>query len=175
MDQPPAPLIVTAQLPPDLASWATELRRRHYPPDRNFLRAHVTLFHALLPSAFEEVRDTLMREAATSAAPVARLEGVMPMGRGTALRIASPDMLAIRARLADCFHGLLTAQDMPPPRLHVTVQNKVPVADAQALQAELEQRMEPRDFAFAGLELHAYRGGPWEFVKAWRFRGRKGG
>ena len=42
-----APLILTAELPPDLHRWATELRRAHFPPERNLLEAHVTLFHAL--------------------------------------------------------------------------------------------------------------------------------
>jgi hypothetical protein len=38
-----APLIVTAELPPDLQAWATSLRQRHFPPERNYLAAHVTL------------------------------------------------------------------------------------------------------------------------------------
>ena len=166
----PAPLIVTAELPEALQSRADQLRAAHYPPDRNQLRAHVTLFHALPPSVEDELCEVLAVEA--RARPVAaRLEGVMNLGRGTALRLASPAMLALRERLAERFHGLLTPQDENIPRLHVTIQNKVSPAEARALQQTLAVTIEPRDFAFAALALHRYRGGPWEFVKRWSFRG----
>lgn len=167
----PAPLVVTAELPPDLQAWATRLRRAHYPPERNRLDAHVTLFHALPPSCETELRERLAAAARDNPPPRARLEGVMALGRGTALRISSPATLALRADLAGRFHGLLMPQDMPVPRLHVTIQDKVTPAVARALQAELAGQVEPRDFRFAGLALHRYRGGPWETVKRWSFRG----
>jgi len=162
--------VVTAELPEALQSRADQLRQAHYPPERNVLKAHVTLFHALPPSVEEELCDALAAEAKARPVP-ARLEGVMNLGRGTALGLASPTMLDLRGRLAERFHGLLTPQDEHVPRLHVTIQNKVSPAEARALQAQLAATLEPRDFAFAGLALHRYRGGPWEFVKRWPFRG----
>jgi len=165
-----APLIVTAELPGALQSRADQLRQLYYPPERNQLKAHVTLFHALPPSAEEELRDSLAAEA--RAKPIsARLDGVMNLGRGTALHIESPIMLELWKRLADRFHGLLTPQDEHCPRLHVTIQNKVAPSVAKALQQQLTATFEPRDFAFAGLALHRYRGGPWELVRRWPFRG----
>ena len=95
----------------------------------------------------------------------------MSLGRGTALKIASPAMLTLRAELSGRFRGLLLAQDAPDPRLHVTVQNKVSEREARALQADFARTLEPRDFRFSGLALHRYRDGPWEFVKRWSFRG----
>ena len=165
-----APLIVTAELPPDLHSWMDTLRRAHFPPERNHLSAHVTLFHNLPPSAEAELRDVLARFAA-GPPPPARIEGLMSLGRGTAIRLASPAMLALRADLADHFDTLLTAQDRAPPRLHVTVQNKVSPQEAKALQAVLAPQVRPADFRFAGLALHAYLGGPWRLLKRWSFRG----
>jgi hypothetical protein len=167
----PAPLIVTAELPPDLHAWADRLRRAHYPPERNQIAAHVTLFHALPPSAESELRDCLAAATRDHAPLPARLEGLMPLGRGTALAISSPALLALRDGLAERFHGLLTPQDGHRPRLHVTIQNKVSIEAARALHAELAPQVQPRDFRFAGLALHRYRGGPWEFVKRWSFRG----
>jgi hypothetical protein len=165
-----APLIVTAELPEALQSRADQLRRAHYPPERNHVPAHVTLFQALPPSVEDELRDALAAEA--RAKPVrARLEGIMNLGRGTALRIESPDMIALWDRLAERFHGLLTPQDEHLPRLHVTIQNKVAPSEAKALQQRLAATLDSRDFAFAGLALHRYRGGPWEFVRRWPFRG----
>lgn len=46
----PAPYIVTAELPGDVLAFADGLRRAHFPPERNWLVAHATLFHALAPS-----------------------------------------------------------------------------------------------------------------------------
>ncbi len=166
-----APLIVTAEMPQDLYSWANQLRSAHFPPARNYLKAHVTLFHALPPSAESEVRDVLAAMAREHAPVPARLEGVMKLGKGTALRLSSPAIIGLWEELADRFHGMLTPQDLHRPRLHITVQNKVAIEEAKALQAELAPRVMPRDFAFRGLELHAYKGGPWEFLHRWRFRG----
>jgi hypothetical protein len=165
-----APLIVTAELPEALQSRADQLRRLHYPPERNVIAAHVTLFHALPPSVEGELREALAAESRAKPVP-ARLEGVMNLGRGTALRITSPAMLAIWERLASRFHGLLTPQDEHLPRLHVTIQNKVSPHNAKQLQRSLADTVEPREFAFAGLGLHRYLGGPWETLKRWSFRG----
>ena len=173
LSTPPAPFIVTAELPPDLFAWADALRREHFPPERNHLEAHVILFHSFAPSLFAELRDKLKGLAAQHARPDARLEGLMNLGRGTALAIASPAMLAIREDIAERFHGALTAQDRHPPRLHITIQNKVLPEHAKALQRELAGALSPRDFRFAGLGLHIYRGGPWEAVGRWPFRGKQ--
>lgn len=166
-----APLIVTAELPAPLQSWAEGLRRTHFPAERNFLRAHVTLFHALPARVFDEVRDVLSRLASTHSPVTARLTSVMDLGGGTAFRIESEGMLALREEIADHFHGMLTVQDGHTPRLHVTVQNKVVRATAMALQADLRPNFRPCDFAFAGLALHHYLGGPWGDGGRWSFRG----
>ena len=167
----PAPLILTAELPPDLHKWATDLRRRHFPPERNFLEAHVTLFHALPPQIAPELCTLLARLAGEMAPPPARLEGVMNLGRGTALRLASAATLELRARIAEHFRGMLTAQDQHTPRLHVTIQNKVAPAEAGALQQDLTGAIVPRDFTMSGLALYRYRGGPWDLVRRFPFRG----
>ena len=154
-----APLIVTAELPEALQSRADQLRAAHFPPERNFLKAHVTLFHALPPMVENELRDVLSGEA--RGAPVAaRLEGVMDLGRGTALRLTSAAMLALRDRIAERFHGMLTPQDSHTPRLHVTIQNKVSPDEAKSLQTTLATLITPRDFAFRGLALHRYFSAP---------------
>lgn len=95
----------------------------------------------------------------------------MSMGKGTALRLSSPAMLRLRERIADHFHGMLTPPDEHRPRLHVTIQNKVSSSEAQRLQAELALQVTPRDFVFRGLSIYIYRGGPWEKVKSFAFRG----
>lgn len=175
LPNPFAPLIVTAELPAPLQSWADGLRRAHFPPERNHLRAHVTLFHALPHHVLDEARALLANLAGQHPPVGARLVAVMDLGGGTAFKIDSPDMLALRDEIADHFHGLLTQQDDHVPRLHVTVQNKVVRKEAQALQSALRETFVARDFAFAGFALHHYLGGPWGDAGRWSFRGAKRG
>ena len=168
-----SPFIVTAELPPSVLGWADGLRRAHFPPERNWLKAHVTLFHAFAPSLREELRGILGQFAAEFAPPEAEIIGLMNLGRGTALDIRSPGMLAIREAIAEHFHGALTEQDRHRPRLHVTIQNKVESREAKALQAELGPDFGRRQFRFSGLGLHLYLGPEWETVRTWSFRGKE--
>ena len=170
----PAPFIVTAELPADVFAWADGLRRAHFPPERNVLAAHVTLFHSFAPSLREELVRTLGTFAATFAPPEALLDGLMNLGKGTALALRSEEMLAVRAAIAERFHGALTAQDCHPPRLHITIQNKVTSQAARALQSELQPLLRARRFRFAGLGLHLYQVTHWEPQGIWRFRGKEG-
>src|SRR5689334_4934476 len=164
-------LIVTAELaPPDFA-WLDKLRRAHFPPDRNQLPAHLTLFHALPPSAEGEVRRSLSR-LASEPPPRASVEGLMDLGGGVAFRIVSSDLDAMRFALAGEFHGLLSAQDSGGWRPHVTIQNKVPPKEARALLGRLERDFRPHPLGITGLGLHRYLGGPWERIETYRFRSR---
>jgi hypothetical protein len=165
------PLIVAAELPDDLQAWVDRMRRAHYPVERNRVAAHVTLFRSLPPSCEPELRARLAAAANAHSAIPARFASVMALERGTALRLASPSMLSVRRELAASLHGLLTPQDAAEPRLHVTVQNTVSPAAARALQRELAGALEPVQFRFAGLALHRWREGLWEFVGRWSFRG----
>ena len=171
----PAPFIVTAELPGDVLAWADGLRRAHYPPERNRLAAHVTLFHSFAPSLRQELRRILARLAGEYARPEALIDSLMPLGTGTALAIRSPGMLAIREHIAEMFHGALTAQDSHAPRLHITIQNKVTPREAKALQRDLSASLEPRTFAFAGLGLHLYCETHWDSQGNWPFRGKQCG
>lgn len=167
----PGPLIVTADLaPPDFA-WLEGLRRTHYPPERNRVPVHLTLFHALPPSSEEEVGRQLAIQAA-GPAPHAMIAGLMDLGGGVAFRVVSDELDSIRNEIADHFHGLLGAQDVAGWRPHVTIQNKVPPKTARALLAELERDFRPRPLGIAGLALHRYRDGPWETLARYPFRGR---
>ena len=168
-----APLLVTAELPRDVFAWAEGLRRKHFPPERNKVRAHVTLFHALPPSAEGEVRR-MLAELASEPPPAARITGLMPLGGGTAFAIASPALDALHAEMVARLHGVLSAPDRARRKLHVTVQNKVTGAEAKALQAELAEAWQPGAFVFAGLSLHRFVEGRWEDAGTWPFRGPRG-
>ena len=166
-----APIIITAELGKTDQAWANGLRRAHYPPERNRVDAHITLFHHLPPSHLPEIKSRLAALASECPPPVAQLTEVMMLGRGVAYRVDSPELLSIRDELAEEFRGLLIPQDQARPRLHITVQNKVEPVVAKALHRELSAAFRPRPLAISGLSAHYYKGGPWERIGAWSFRG----
>ena len=166
-----APIIITAEMGRPDQAWANGLRRAHFPADRNFIDAHITLFHHLPPGHLPEIKSRLAALVADNATPAAQLTDVMLLGNVVAFRVDSPELLAMRAELADAFQGLLVPQDQVPPKLHITVQNKVDPPVAKALQAHLSETFRPRPLVISGFAAHYYRGGPWEQIGRWAFRG----
>jgi hypothetical protein len=162
-------LIVIAELRKADFAWLDALRKRHYPPDRNRVPAHLTLFRALPPSAEEEARRSLARAAAV-VAPAAEIGGVIDLDSGVALRVRSEELDAVRDDLADHFHGLLTSHDLGRRTPHVTIQNKVEPRTARKLHRELSAAFEPRTLKITGLQLIRYVEGQWEPLGSWRFR-----
>lgn len=163
-------LIVTAELGAEDFAWLDGLRRRHYPPERNQVPVHLTMFHAVAPSAGAELGGRLA-DLAAGPAPKARIAGVMDLGGGVALRVVSDDLDALRGELAHDLHGLLGAQDAGGWRPHITIQNKVSPKVSRELLRSLEQDIAPRPLRIAGLGLHSYLGGPWETIGVYKFRG----
>jgi 2'-5' RNA ligase len=165
-----APIIVSAVFGAADFRWVDGLRRAHFPPERNHLSAHLTLFHHLPPSALPELLTALSR-ACAGPPPPATITGLMNLGRGVAFRVSSPGLEAIRADLAEAFHGLLTPQDEAGWRPHVTIQNKVEPHVARALLAQLSEGFRQRPLVIRGLTAWYYRGGPWEEIRTLSFRG----
>ena len=167
-----APIIITATMGKSGQLWADCLRAKHFPPERNFLKAHITLFRHLPPLHWPEIKTRLASIARECAPPPAMLSDVMMLGRGVAYRVDCPDLTTIRDELAEGFTGLLTPQDQAQPRLHITIQNKVEPVAAKALHAELSAEFRPRPFSIVGLSAYYYRGGPWDAIQCWSFSGR---
>lgn len=165
------PLILTLGLDAESFARLDALRREHFPPERNHLRAHLTLFHHLPGDRLAEVIDTLAA-AASRPPPALQVTGVRSLGRGVAFEIASPELVRLRADLAARFRAHLTPQDAQGFRPHVTVQNKVAPDDARALKAKLEGGFAPWGARGEALLLHRYLGGPWSPEAELPFRGR---
>ena len=164
------PIVVTALFAPGDDGWLQEMRRAYYPPERNRVPAHLTLFHQIPPSAESEL---FRRLAACAAAPPprARIAGVIDLGAGTALSVDSDELEDIRHELAEGLHGLLSVHDRGPWHPHVTVQNKVEPKEARTLQQRLRAGFEPRPLALRALAAWRYLDGPWEKIRDWPFRG----
>ena len=150
--------------------WLQELRRTHYPPERNQVPAHLTLFHHLPPSLERELGQRLATYTSVPS-PRATIAGVINLGAGTAFRIESEGLQDIRHDLAEAFSGMLTPQDMAPWRPHITIQNKVEPKEAKRLQQRLRASFEPRPLSLKGLASWRYLGGPWSPIKTHVFRG----
>ena len=163
------PIVVTALLAPGDDGWLQELRRAHYPPERNQVPAHLTLFRQLPPTAESELARRL--SACTAAAPPrAAIAGIIDLGEGTALRVESVELEELRHGLAEALHGLLTPQDQAGWRPHITIQNKVEPREARRFQRELRSTFRPRPLAIRGLAMWRYLGGPWEPIRTFPFR-----
>jgi hypothetical protein len=164
-----APLVVTAALDAVAQERLDRLRQAHFPPARNHLPAHLTLFHALPGEHLDAVRADVaevagMAEVAGPAPYDAVVSGLRSLGGGVAFDITCPALVGVRDELRRRWLPWLTRQDAQPWRPHVTVQNKVPADRARALLAELSDGFEPWPFRVEGLQLWWYRGGPWEPV-----------
>ena len=85
MSPPDAPIIVSALFGGADHAWLDGLRRAHFPPERNRLAAHLTLFHHLPPSCGAELRERLA-EAVRRVPPKAEAAGLLNLGRGVAMR-----------------------------------------------------------------------------------------
>ena len=165
-----APILVTALFAPGDDGWLQELRRAHYPSERNRVPAHLTLFRQLPPSIEGELARRLAVHAAAPP-PRAGISGVIDLGEGTALRVESEELEDIHDKLAEGLHGVLTPQDMAPWRPHVTIQNKVEPREARRLQQRLRASFTPRPLAIRALATWRYLGGPWERIRDFPFRG----
>jgi hypothetical protein len=161
------PLVVAAVLDEPAQSRLDALRRRHFPPERNNLDAHVTLFHAL-PAEQEREVVAALSAAVRRELPRAVVGEPRLLGRGVALRIEAPELLALRADLARTFGPWLTGQDRGKRELHVTVQNKVSPEQARDLYTALSGEA-PEPTAVVALGLWRYRGGPWEPLASFPF------
>ncbi|ATY31820.1 2'-5' RNA ligase family protein [Sphingomonas psychrotolerans] len=157
-----APIIVTALFGRQDQAWFDVLRREHYPPERNMLPAHLTLFHHLPPGVAEELKQRLSSETRGVRAPRAKVTGLVSLGGGVAYRIEAPELSAIRAGLCEAFSGMLMPQDAGRWWPHVTVQNKVTPSLAMVVLGALSRDFRPREVEIAGLASWWYRGGPWE-------------
>ncbi|AHY45745.1 2'-5' RNA ligase superfamily [Rubrobacter radiotolerans] len=158
------PLILTLKLDGESQTFFDALRERHFPPERNFIPAHVSLFNQL-PADLESEILSDVREACRRHEPFpVTVEKLRSLGRGVAYVLRSERLAALRSGLAGGWQSSLGPQDRQKFSPHVTVQNKVPPEEAKRLLAELQRGFEPFAVRAEGLLLWRYLGGPWEPV-----------
>ncbi|KAL6776962.1 hypothetical protein ACKKBF_B19640 [Auxenochlorella protothecoides x Auxenochlorella symbiontica] len=163
------PLLLTAKLDPASRALFTGLRTKYFPAERNYLDAHLTLFHKLDRRQEAAVRRDVASACSTSSPMVIPVLEPVFLGKGVALRTPSKPLDSLRARLAGQWKPWLTPQDRQGHRAHITIQNKVSPEEARGLFDELRGTWQPHTLTVQGLELHIYKGGPWELLEAYDF------
>ena len=162
-------LILTLKLEQAAFEIFNDLRQKHFPPARNFLNAHVTLFHALPGERETEIKDVL-RDSASATKPLPLTFGKpIFLGKGVAIEIVCPPLVELRQRLSNEFADYLTAQDRQKLRPHITIQNKVEPEIAKKLFAETSATWQTFDSFGAGLQLWQYLNGPWRLIEEFQF------
>ena len=164
-----APLILTLQLDERSSAFFDAQRRRYFPPARNFIPAHLTLFHALPGEHLVTIQQDLERSIACRHPFPLDVTGLRSLGRGVAYTLRSAELADLRRSLAATWIDWLKPQDRQNHQPHVTVQNKVDPTQARALLEELGDGFKPFRVEGMGLELWWYRGGPWEKVRSFGF------
>ena len=171
MDDTSAPLILTLAMDDASFERFDALRREHFPPDRNLIPAHLTLFHHLPGGEREGEVAGVVGDACRMYRPMTlRVTGLKFMGRGVAYTLESAELARLRGLLAEVWFGSLTGQDRQKFRPHVTVQNKAAPEEARALHERLSAGFAPFEVEGRGLLLWRYLGGPWDLVGEYPFR-----
>jgi 2'-5' RNA ligase len=166
MDQT-APLILTLTFDERSFAFFEAQRQLSFPPGRNLIPAHLTLFHKLPGDHFYAIEADIDALASRQRPFPVDVTGLRSLGRGVAYMLLSSELTSLRQKLAQRWEAWLGPQDRQKHQPHVTVQNKVEPQKAKALLSELTAAFEPFTALGVGLDLWWYRGGPWE--KARRF------
>ena len=155
------PIILSAMMDAKTQSFFDERRERYFPSERNWLDAHLTLFHALPGECHAQIATLLDDEAANSTVITAKVIGLRNLGNGVAYEIQSDALSALRRNLAERWSSWLSPQDRQKFKAHVTVQNKVTSAQARQTAANLAAEFSPFDAEIGGVAVWRYDGGPW--------------
>ena len=163
---PPPTDVLTLRLDPASQAHFEAMRQRHFPPERNQIPAHLTLFHTLPQTP--EITACL---AAAAQIPPFELQvtGLRSLGRGVAYTLASPALEALHRKLSDAFAVHLTAQDRQKFQPHIVIQNKATAERARALLAELKASFRPFTVHAEALDLWHYLNGPWQHERTFPF------
>lgn len=155
------PVIITAHVEADDIEPFDRLREEHFPHARNFLMAHVTVFHHLPGQRLVAVSEIVSEALAARRSFDATVSGLQHLGAGVAFKIESPELQDLRADLVRRLGSWPGPQDLQKFRPHITIQNKVARAKADRLFSELKCSFQPLSIRIGGLDLWSYLGGPW--------------
>ena len=163
------PLILTLKLDDAAQLLFNAERNLYFPAERNFLNAHLTLFHQL-PAKEHSVLSDIEKVAADTPRLILQVASIVSIGNGTAYKIASSELLTLHRSLQQLWMQWIIPQDKQKLWPHITIQNKVSAEKAKDLQETLKVKFKPFEIYGTGFSLWEYRGGPWRFIKDYNFK-----
>ena len=164
------PLILTLMLDDDTFAIFDNLRREHFPSERNFIPAHITLFHALPGQEKDCIIKTLDDTCSRTMVFTVHFNSVRFLGGGVAIDADSDFLKSLRNNLASEWVSWLTNQDRQRYRPHITIQNKVSPNSARLLFNAIKDNWEAMEGRGIGLLLWTYIGGPWSHERSFFFK-----
>lgn len=167
------PLILTARIKEDDLAPFDRLRLQHFPSDRNYLKAHLTMFHRLPGEHLVKITEILATAAGETLPFTIEVAGIRHLGAGVAFDMASDQLVRLHRRLRSAFAPWLGGQDMQKWRPHITVQNKVARSRADDLYHTLSGAFVARSITVEGVYLWRYLGGPWKLESTLLFAGNR--
>ena len=162
------PLLLTLNIDTESQIFFDALRKKHFPPERNFLKAHLMLFHKLPadePQIIIDIKEIVKNHKRLQL----QVFGIASIGNGVAYKIESELMQQIHKHLQNRWQQWLIPQDTAKLWPHITIQNKVLPTTAKTLLKELSADFKPFEIDGTGLGLWEYLNGPWGFVKSFDF------
>lgn len=162
------PLLLTLTIDDEAQQYFNTLRKKYFPPERNYLDAHLMLFHQLPQHDIDLIND--IETVTFCYAPmVLQVTALVGIGRGVAFKIESADCSNLHRQLQLKWDDFLIPQDKQRLWPHITIQNKVTPDEAKGLINELSPKFKPFEITGTGLSLFEYQGGPWKFLQNWKF------
>jgi len=146
-----------------------ENRKQHFPPERNYLDAHLTLFHNL-PSEEPAIISDIKQICDDTNAFELEVSAIVSIGNGVAYKVQSPELQLIHLQLQKTWKHWLIPQDQQKLWPHITIQNKTDANTANQLINTLKVDFKPFNITALGFNLWAYKGGPWAFIEAFCFK-----
>ncbi len=165
--QPPVvsnPYILTLYINEGAAAFFNRQRQLYFPAVRNFLQAHLTLFH-YLPLPSHEIVALVKLIVTEIHSFTVHVIDVVSIGKGVAYKLESKELQLLHSRLQQLWKPGLKPQDTQKLWPHITIQNKVTPKQAKELLTKLRNEFEPFSFIAEGLSLWEYLDGPWRFVE----------
>jgi hypothetical protein len=167
MEMKTYPAILSLKLNTEAFEYFNGLRKTYFPTDRNFIDAHLTLFHHLPQK--DELLDDLKQIAMSQSIMSLQVQQVVFIGNGVAFKIENKQLHYLHKQMQKQWWSYLTAQDQQGLWPHVTIQNKVPAVEAKKLQEELSRNFQSFEAFGIGLDLWEYHNGPWRHVQTFLF------
>lgn len=164
------PLILTVQLDEKSQLFFNQKRKQYFPPERNFLDAHLTLFHHL-PDDEEIIINSIERHSAKQKSFVLQITEVKSIGKGVAYKIESNELISLHKKLQKEWAEYLTTQDRQGLWPHITIQNKVTAEEAKETLEKEKNNFSPFAAQAEGFTLWRYLNGPWQWYHSFPFAG----